>query len=403
MFRRLLILLSLFIIGSGSAVQAQSDSIFSTLYAPAPRDTARSGLRISMLTCGVGEELYASFGHTGIRIIDSINGRDEVYNYGTFNGFEKNFELKFMRGKLLYYLSRSSYDDFLGTYVEEGRRVEEQELQMSERQKQDMQAILEENMLPQNRGYKYDFLFDNCATRVRDLFPKTFGPEFRFGAAVDPKARISFRQIINKYLADKHWERFGINLLLGSKVDRTMKNEEVMFLPDYLRDGLAGATVNGRPVSGETELVLPQRSGLSQGGFLNPVLVLTLALALLTLAGLLVKKLSWLGRFMSTVLLLVTGLLGCLMLVMWLGTDHQACQQNWNILWALPTNLVLVFAGRSRRGRYALAAIVLLLLSLLLHVLRVQQMPLLELSPLLLALLYVYGTIYRRAETAGKP
>lgn len=394
MFRRLLTCITLLMCCCCS-VLAQSDS--SSLMAPLPS----SGLRISLLTCGTGDELYASFGHTGIRIIDSNRGVDEVYNYGTFNGYEENFELKFMRGKLLYYLSVNTYDQFIRTYVEERRWVEEQEMLMTPEQKKYMQALLEENLLPQNRGYKYDFLFDNCATRVRDLFPKTFGPGFRFGQTLDPEAWISFRQIINKYLAGKHWERFGINLLLGSPVDRRMKNEAVMFLPDYLRDGVGGAQANGNPVAAPVKQLLPgpaKSLDFSSASFLNPPFLLALVLAILTIAGLLSPKLSWLGRSMSTLLLVATGLLGCLMLVMWLGTDHQACQGNWNVLWALPTNLIFVFVHPNRKKRYALLAIGLILVSLLLHVLRVQQLPLFELSPLLLALLFIYGTIYKRTN-----
>lgn len=396
MFRRLLTRFTTILFFLPLYTFAQNDS--STLMALPPS----AGLRISLLTCGVGNELYASFGHTGIRIIDSNRGVDEVYNYGTFNGYEENFELKFMRGKLLYYLSVSTYDQFLRTYVEERRSVQEQELIMTQEQKKYMQALLEENLLPQNRGYKYDFLFDNCATRVRDLFPKAFGPGFRFGQTLDPEARISFRQMINHYLAGKHWERFGINLLLGTPVDRTMKNEQVMFLPDYLRDGVAGAQADGRSIAAPVQTILPSGKGsldLPVSAFLSHPLFLTLVIAALTIAGLLVRKLSWLGSFMSTLLLVVTGLLGCLMLVMWFGTDHQACQRNWNVLWALPTNLILPFVRRQRQQRYALLAICLLLLSLLLHVLRVQQMSLPELAPLLLALLFVYGTIYKSVKT----
>lgn len=383
MFRRLLVFLSFVLLACRPAAHAQGDS---------------SHLRISLLTCGTGDELYASFGHTGVRIIDTNTGMDIVYNYGTFNGFEENFELKFMRGKLLYYLSKSSYEQFLETYVEEHRWVQEQELLLTAAQKLYLQALLEDNMLPQNRGYKYDFLFDNCATRVRDLFPKTLGQGFRFGPTLPEGAKVSFRQMINKYLHDKHWERVGINLLLGSKVDKNMSNEGVMFLPDYLRDGIAGATFEGKPVAAPGAYILkPEEQAPAAGQLLNPVLLLTILLAALTVAGLLLRQLSLLGRIMTTLLLVTTGLLGCLMLVMWFGTDHLACRNNWNILWALPTNIILPFVRRSRWKRYALLAIALLLLALVLHVFGVQQMPLLELSPLLLALLYVYGTIYKTA------
>jgi hypothetical protein len=107
-----------------------------------------------------------------------------------------------------------------------------------------------------------------------------------------------------------------------------------------------------------------------------------------------------LGRIMSSLLLLITGLLGCLMLFMWLGTDHQACQDNFNVLWALPTNLLIVFTRNKGKVRYALIAILFIIISLLLHVFKVQELPILELSPLLLALICVYGTIYKHSKAA---
>jgi len=382
MFRKLFLLVATFFaIGH---IQAQSDS---------------SHIRISLLTCGVGEELYSSFGHTGVRIIDSSKGTDIVYNYGTFNFGDPDFYTKFVRGKLLYYVSVDAFPSFMEEYVYEHRKVEEQVLMLDGAQKQQIKTFLEWNVLPANRDYKYDFLFDNCATRIRDIAPKVFGSGFRWGQALPIDSKITFRDIIDRYLAQKHWERFGIDIALGSKIDKVMSNEQVMFLPDYLRDGLAGATLNGQKIAGETTLIL-QGGGDSKANELNQPFILTCVIALLTIAGLMLHKLRALGKIMSFTLLLVTGLIGCFMLFMWLGTDHQACQNNWNVLWALPTNLFVAFS-RKRKDRYALVAIVLLVVSLLLHLLRIQELPLLELMPLMVAMLFIYGTILRRSKPAN--
>lgn len=354
-------------------------------------------LRISLLTCGTGPEIWETFGHTAVRVVDSAAGVDDVFNYGTFNGFEKDFEVKFMRGKLLYYVSSYATADFMQEYTAAHRRVEEQLLLFTSPQKKEVYEFLRWNALPVNRDYKYDFLFDNCATRIRDVFPKSLGASFRFGNAL-PGKKLSFRQIVNRYLYQVHFERFGINLLLGSKVDKAMTNEQIMFLPDYLRDGVAGATVSGRPVAAPAVLLLNGSEPLPAG--VNYMLLLTISLAVLTLAGLFVPGIKWLGQVMSGLLLLVTGLLGCLMLFMWLGTDHQACQNNFNILWALPTNLLVAFSRKKGKGKYALTAILLIIVSLLLHVFGIQELPLPELSPLLLALLCIYGTIYKRSKAA---
>ncbi len=371
-------------------------SLFVLANADAQADS--SHLRISLLTCGVGEELYSSFGHTGVRIIDSAKGTDVVYNYGTFNFGDPDFYSKFVRGKLLYYVSIDPFQGFMEEYVEEHRKVEEQVLLLNSIQKEHIKLFLDWNVLPPNRDYKYDFLFDNCATRIRDIGPKVLGPSFVWGQALPANSKLTFRNIIDKYLAQKDWERLGIDVALGSRIDKVMTNQQVMFLPDFLRDGLATATLDGKKVAGDTKLILQGGNEAASKG-VNQPFILTCIIALLTIAGLLITRLRLLGKIMSFILLLVTGLLGCFLLFMWLGTDHQACQNNFNIFWALPTNLIAAFSRRNK-GRYAVIAIALLVVSLLLHLLRIQELPLLELMPILLSLLFVYGTILRRPKLA---
>jgi hypothetical protein len=134
---------------------------------------------------------------------------------------------------------------------------------------------------------------------------------------------------------------------------------------------------------------------LPSAGF-NWVLLGTLLIAILTISGVLVPSLHSLGKFMSSLLLFLTGIIGVLVIVMWLGTDHQACRANWTLLWALPTNIVVAFASKRNKDKYALLAILLIIVSLFLHVFRVQELPLFELWPILLSLLVIYGMVYRK-------
>ena len=175
-----------------------------------------------------------------------------------------------------------------------------------------------------------------------------------------------------------------------------MDNEDIMFLPDFLRDGVGNATVNGKSVSTKPVLIVPGSERPPKG--VNWPIVGFCLVAVLTLLGILLPGLAPLGKVMSFLLLLVTGLLGILMLVMWFATDHQGCQNNLNILWALPTNAILAYVHKRNHGNYAMFAIGLIVVSLILHLLKIQELPILELSPLLLALLFVYGMIYRRAK-----
>src|SRR5699024_5707114 len=107
---------------------------------------------------------------------------------------------------------------------------------------------------PNNRFYKYDFLFDNCATRISDIFDDTFGNSWEIKDII-PRKGLSFRQIINAYLKDSPWERLGINLMFGSHADKAMTNKQIMFLPDFLMKGLANSTVAGKPLVKHTEVL----------------------------------------------------------------------------------------------------------------------------------------------------
>lgn len=225
---------------------------------PEQRNVANNRLRISILTCAVGEELYASFGHTAVRIIDSTAGTDIVYNYGTFDFNDPDFYTRFTLGKLLYFLDKEDFQDFIQSYRYESRGVAEQVLQLTLTEKEKVRQFLETNLLPENRSYRYDFLFDNCATRVRDIFPKVLGPAFSFGPVLG-NTTVSYRSVIDQYLENKHWERLGIDLVLGSPVDKQMTERTALFLPDYLCKAFQGASYKGAPFA-TTQQLLPGKT-----------------------------------------------------------------------------------------------------------------------------------------------
>jgi hypothetical protein len=361
--------------------------------------TDTSHLRISLLTCGPGdEEVWEVFGHTAVRVVDSAQHLDIVFNYGMFS-FGPNFELQFMRGKLLYCVEAENYRDFVPEYVLAKRSMQEQVLLLNGPQKEHLYEFLNWNAEPEHKYYKYDFFFDNCATRIRDAFPRedVLGKAFKYGQTVDSTKHITFRDIINQYFYRDHWTRLGVNILLGSRIDKVMTNMDIMFLPDYLRDGLAGATVNGHKVAAPPVQILPGSEKQPAG--VNWALALTLSILVLTVVGLSFKQFALLGRIMTALLMLATGLLGVLILIMWFGTDHQGCANNYNLLWCLPTNIILVFGKARGRGKYSLIAIICILVSILLHITGIQGLTIVELAPLLLSLLYVYGNIYRKSKT----
>ena len=135
---------------------------------------------ISMLTASPGEELYSTFGHSAIRIQDPKSGLDVVYNYGTFNPYVDYFYIKFARRKVDYYLSKAQMENFSYEYIAENRSVVEQVLNLTPEQKDKLYLALLNNYKPENRAYRYDFFFDNCATRIRDIFPDALGVDFSY-------------------------------------------------------------------------------------------------------------------------------------------------------------------------------------------------------------------------------
>jgi hypothetical protein len=307
-------------------------------------------LRISLLTCAPGEELYSTFGHTALRVQDSARGADYVFNYGTFE-FGPDFYTKFIRGKLLYFLSVEDFNDFLYEYKLQSRNIQEQVLQLSCGEKQKLYVALQNNAQGQNRYYRYDFLFDNCTTRAGDIVAKNTNSPVVFKNIL-PHHTPTFRNLIHEYLNAGHecWSKLGIDILLGAKLDRKVSNREVMFLPDYLLKGFDSATVNNHPLVTPPQTILPMPSPLKDKSFLTPAVVFSLLLVIILAISFI--KSNWARATISIfdfLFFFILGLAGILLLFMWLGTDHKVCQNNYNLFWALPTNVVMAFFVHSKR------------------------------------------------------
>lgn len=344
-----------------------------------------SSIKISLITCGLGTELYSGFGHSAIRIVH--HNEDIVYNYGTFNFGDSNFYYKFTKGKLPYWVAKEKFENFLYTYQVEGRSVYEQQLNLDAISAQAIFSFLENNIKEENKYYHYDFLFDNCSTRLRDIFEKTLGSNFHWGKAMANK-KLSFRDQINFNLKNNHWARTGINLLLGSKVDQIMTNESAMFLPAYLMNAMRDARFNNKKLVSQTIEILPNK--VSNEIPRNDVkYYLWLFFILSFLMSFFVKLKSKL-IYLDIVVFFIMGLLGCLMLFMWFGTNHQSCAMNRNLVWALPTHLILAFLiARNSNKVQILARISLaILFAGIVWNLFAKQVFISEITPLLLWLIW---------------
>ena len=305
------------------------------------------GARISLLTCSPGTELYTTFGHSAIRIQDTARRIDLIYNYGLFDFDTPNFYWKFLRGKLSYKLGVQSFASFLAEYREEQRTVVEQEIRFRPEERQKLYDFLQENYRPENRYYLYDFFYDNCATRIRDALENEATERLRYQYPEAPKA--SFRQMLDKYLLGRPWIDFGIDLVLGQPADRVADFREQMFLPDYLAQNLQLAFIdNHLPLLGPPQRLTWYTPTEAKATGITPVSLFWLLFGLLGILSVLVHH-----RFLLQIDLMLfglSGLLGCLLLFMWWGTDHPATAWNYNLLWANPLLLPLTYYyGRGRR------------------------------------------------------
>ncbi len=301
-------------------------------------------LRISLLTCAPGEELYSTFGHTAIRVQDRTTGMDEVYNYGTFE-FDEDFYSKFVRGKLLYALSVQRFDEFIYQYQLESRSVIEQELSITCQQRETLYAALQRNALPQARFYRYDFLFDNCTTRAGFMVDTAANANVVFKNLL-PKDPLTFRDHIDVYLnrAAQDWSQLGIDLLLGAKMDREANNREAMFLPDNLMIAFDSATADNKPLVAAKQTILAMPSVAGERLLITPIIAFGMLLVMFGVLTFTAKR--WAQAVLGAldfILFFILGLIGVLLLFMWFGTDHALCANNYNLLWALPTNLVAAF------------------------------------------------------------
>lgn len=374
--------------------------LFFPLFLSAQNNSCR--VRISLLTVSPGEELYSTFGHSALRVTDSVNNSDIVYNYGSFNFDEPGFYTKFVRGKLNYYLSRDYYNSFKADCEQENRNLTEQVLNLSCTEKQKIQILLDNNLLPQNLYYKYDFLFDNCTTRLRDLVEKAADSSIQFNQVV--KTKVTFRNLIHEYLDynDKQWSKLGIDILLGSKTDAIMQPREVMFLPDYLMTTFDSSSIDSRPLIAEKSVVFQSTdNGDGKGNLSHPMFIFLCAFVII--AFLSFTKNPVLRKILFSLdgmLFFITGLLGVLLLFMWFGTDHVMCENNYNLLWAWPINVIAAFYTHSlRKGAkiyfliYGLFNLVLLGLWFLLP----QQLNI-SLIPFIGILIFRSLSIFRRKE-----
>lgn len=336
---------------------------------------------VSVVTCGPGSELYSAFGHSAFRVYDPLLKLDKIYNYGTFDFNKPNFYLNFAKGKLTYQLSTTRYGYFLQQFNYENRWVKTQELDLDEADVQAVYDFLENNAKPENMSYQYDFFYDNCSTKIEEVIKAVLKEKVTFDNdhITDHK---SHRDLIADYTAEKFkWGKFGIDLALGSVIDREATATEYKFLPDYIYLGFNNATIN---VDGKNKpLVKANNTILNEVKQPVPFSVTQPFIVFLVIALFFIyktyqnyttdKRSKWVDFF----LYFITGLIGVAVLLLWFATSHTATYKNFNFLWAFAPNLVVAFFMFKKvlpkwLANYNKLLLVLLALQAILWILKIQ-------------------------------
>lgn len=315
-------------------------------------------IRFSLLTCAPGTEIYALFGHTALRYENFSTKEDWVYNYGMFSFRTPNFVMRFVKGETDYQLGKIPYLYFREEYAQRGSSVSQQELNLSEGEKIKLLHLLEENYLPQNRVYRYNYFYDNCTSRARDKVEESIQGQVVYPQ--NPEVR-TFRDIIHEYTAGSGWSEFGIDLCLGSEADEPIDERKQMFAPFYLLAFARDAHIHREGgervplVKAETKVVDVTRMNQPTGIF-TPMTcaVMLLALTLLVLCwSIRNRRICWLW---DALLFGAQGLGGCIVAFLFFFSVHPTVGSNWLLLLFNPIPLlylpIMIYLGVKGRKDY---------------------------------------------------
>ena len=307
-------------------------------------------VRISLLTCAPGSEIYALFGHSAIRCENPEKDQDWVFNYGMFSFKEPNFVMRFVKGETDYQLGVVPFRYFETEYALRGSSVYQQVLNLTDEEKAKLISLLEENYLPSNRVYRYNYFYDNCTTRARDKVEESIQ-----GKVVYPETEkeVSFRDIIHEFTAGSEWGEFGIDLCLGSEADEPIDERKQMFAPFYMMEAARGAMIHRADTV--VPLVLEEFKvvdAVLEDEPAFPLSPMTCAMGLLVATAFVVgwgiRKgrpcLAW-----NVLMFFLQGLGGCIVAFLFFFSLHPTVGSNWLLMLFHPLALfylpIMIYRG----------------------------------------------------------
>jgi hypothetical protein len=304
-----------------------------------------SNTEISVLTCTPGDEIYSIFGHTAIRVYNPNTKVDAVVNYGLFDFNQESFVYRFVKGETDYMCGVENFGSFLYSYAWRGSGVKATVLDLTDAEKERIIRVLTNDLKPQNREYRYNFAFNNCATKIRDIVNFAYSGKYE---SLLP-SEYTFRQIIGKYAENYPWFMFSFDVCLGGKDYNTlMTPEEVQFLPEHLDVALNNSLINrdGEETRPNTrqEVILTPAEKTIESTFFTPIVVACILLALSIINLALGNKCRIASNIYSGTLLFTFTLVGLLITFLIFFSEHPFTTWNMNILIFNPL-LVIPFVG----------------------------------------------------------
>ncbi|HNX12223.1 MAG TPA: DUF4105 domain-containing protein [Paludibacteraceae bacterium] len=372
--------------------------------------TLSDSATLSLITCSPGPQIYALFGHTAIRLVDPTRGLDIVFNYGMFNFNKPNFYLKFIQGATDYELGAYETKYFLPEYRERNSSVTEQMLNLTTVEKQQLADALFVNYQPENREYRYNFVYDNCSTRPRDKILSVIKDKVVYDYVSEPQ---TFRNWVGTYTGENTWAKFGIDMLLGREADELSTRWSSMFLPEVLcrefgavkiiaHDGTTRSLVNAE------KIIVPRQDSIVKTNFLQ--LPITVTLTVLLLGVLLIfyeKRRKKYYKIIDSVLLIVSGLAGVIIFYLMFFSVHPLVHSNFNLLWCNPLNVLVGLFLWNRKLRsvinyFQLANVLLFFGALLVFVLSVQALNVAFIPLIVLLLVRSVNWIMKKSKQLKK-
>ncbi|WP_035650288.1 DUF4105 domain-containing protein [Flavobacterium sp. ASV13] len=309
--------------------------------------------RISVITCGLGNETYSYFGHTAIRVADPVNNIDVVYNYGAFDFRTPNFVAKFAKGDLQYFVIVHSFIDFINEYNYEKRSVFEQELIIPQNLKQTLFDNLNTTLSSEDRYYTYKFIDKNCTSMVVDVINKSLNQNI---ITKKGDTDITYRSILFPYFDGHFYDKLGTSIIFGTKVDQLGTK---IFLPFELKNSLAKTTFQNHPLAKESQTLLSFEKETPTSWW-NNVYTYLIILAFVILAK---------NKIIDKIFLLILSLMGVFFVAVGFYSFHHELAMNYNVLLFSPLLLILIVFSILKNKRWTYRFAVLHLMFLLIYTL----------------------------------